>query len=142
MSSFDEHVQRTKNEAGEHNLDLAEKSRYEELLADEDALDEVIRKAVQSERSRWQTSEREHLNDQFKAGQLTLGTDFDAMVPLGESRFVRLGDMNQIRIQQRKDLRTKKHIDENRAFDNEMSFWLGVEALLEPGGTVSTIPLS
>lgn len=140
--NFDEHLARHRNADGSYDLAAAEQARYQELSADPEVLDELARKAASAERRAWESSNREHLAAQFKAGQGVLpfeSLDLDAMVPLGGSVVVRLGDMNHDRIRLRKDLRTRKHIEENEAYRREMEFWFHVEGELPPDGTVGDL---
>lgn len=139
--TFDEHLAATRRADGTHDLAAAEQARYLELAQSPHILDELAHKAASAERRAWESQNREHLAAQFKIGQgeFTFDLDLDAKVPLGDSIVVSLRDMNHERIRLRKDLRTRKHIDENRAYDREMSFWYAAEAMLPPGGTIGDI---
>ena len=140
--TFEDHLAHHRNADGSYDLAAAERALYQELAADPNVLDELARKAASNDRRAWEASNREHLAAQFKAGQGVLdfdNLDLDAKVPLGGSVVVRLGEMNHDRIRLRKDLRTKKHIEENEAYRREMEFWFAAEALLPPDKNLGDI---
>lgn len=136
--TFEEHLNRHRTADGEYDLAAAEKARADELRSMPEALDDLADKAANAERRRWESSNRDHLRKQFLAGQGSFA-DMDARVPLGDSVVVRLGDMNHDRIRIRKDLRTRTHLDENRAYDAEMTYWLDRERRLGPGETLDDL---
>lgn len=140
--TFDEHVRQHVTADGGFDIAAAEEARCAELLASPDALEDLARKAASDERRKWEARESEHLRNQFKAGfpaQGVLALDLDALVPLGESVSVELGEMTAPRIQTRKDIRTRTHLRESDAYGREMEFWYEVETLIPPGGTVRDI---
>lgn len=139
--TFQDHLENNRQGDGYH-LDGAEADRAAELAADPGAQHELAKKAAHAERLAYEAGNRERLHAEFKAGQqaFDLGTlDTAVLVPLGDSVAVPLGEMNAERIRLRKDLRTKKHLDESEAFKREMEFWYAAEHLLPPGGSIEDI---
>jgi hypothetical protein len=140
--TFDDHVRQHITGDGSYDIAAAEAARVAELLATPDAIEELARKVASDERSKWETRARDHLRSQFKAGFVQdslFALDLDALVPLGDSVAVELGDMNEERIRIRKDIRTRVHLREGDAYAREMEFWFAVEAIIPPGGTVRDI---
>ena len=107
------------------------------MAGSSDDLERLAWKAAKQERAAWARENSGSLRKQFHQPALSPALELDLMVPLGNSVAVEYGDMNQIRIQLRKDLRTKSHLDENRAFDSEMTHWLQTQGLLTPGETIA-----
>lgn len=140
--TFDEHVQKTQKPDGSFDLAEAAKSRLAELEQDEQAAEEMLRKAVESERRRWESRNRDYLKKQFGA-QLTLDLgelDLEAKVPLGDDIVMELGSMGELEVRKREHLRTQSHLVELRAFDTEMTFWERIRELMPPGGNIGGIP--
>lgn len=130
--TFDEHVQQHKQPDGTFDLDAAEAARAAELAGSPD----LAEKAAKTERRAWESANRDRLHKQFHQPALSPSLELDVKVPLGDNTAVELGDMNQVRIQIRKDLATRNHLNHTRAYDAEMTFWLDTEKLLPPGGTL------
>jgi hypothetical protein len=128
--TFEEHLAYHRNDDGSYDLGAAEQARAKELAEDPTAIDSLARKAAKQERARWESQETTKLRKQFMQPALSPELELDTMVPLGESTAVRYGEMNHDRIRLRKDLRTRVHLDELRAFDAEISHWLQTESLL------------
>lgn len=138
MSTFADHVERTRRTDGEYDAAAAEQSRAAELAQSPDAIESLAHKAAAAERAKWERENGEHLRKQYS--QLTLeGLDLDALVPLGNSTFVEMRDMDEPRIRTRVDLRTDVHIRELDAFAREVEFWRRMQSLLPPGGTIGDI---
>jgi hypothetical protein len=135
--TFEEHLADHRNDDGSYDLAGAEDARAKELAEDPGAIESLARKAAKQERARWESQETTKLRKQFIQAALSPELELDVMVPLGESTAVRYGEMNHDRIRLRKDLRTKVHLDEIRAFDAEMTHWLQTEPLLEDGETIA-----
>ena len=113
-----------------------ERAYAEELAADPSVAGMLAARAANADRKAWESRNREELKKQFRQPALSDDLELDVLVPLGKSDFVRLGDMDEIRIRRRMDLRTRKHVDENDAFGREMEFWYGTLENLPPGGTI------
>lgn len=134
--TFEEHLADHRNDDGSYDLAAAEDSRAKELAEDSGAIDSLARKAAKQERAAWERNETASLRKQFVQPALSPELELDIKVPLGDSTAVRFGEMNHVRIRLRKDLRTKVHLDEIRAFDAEMTHWLQTEPLLDDGETI------
>ena len=137
--NFEEHLDRHRNPDGTYDLAAAEADLCADLRSTPDALDELARKAAKHERRAWESSNRDRLHEVFKGTQGVLALDPDQLqvkVPLGGNIAVSLADMDRARVQLRKDLQTKRHLEHNEAWDREMRFWFGVEAVLDPGQIV------
>jgi hypothetical protein len=134
--TFEEHLENFRNEDGSYDLAAAEAARAEELTREPGEIDRLARKAASAERAAWERSETQNLRKRFTQPALSPDLELDVMVPLGGSMVARYGDMNPVRIRLRKDLRTKSHLDENRAYDAEMTHWMQTELLLDDGETI------
>lgn len=139
--TFEEHLENHRSADGSYDLVSAEADRAAELLAElgesPEQLNRIAQKAAASERKAWETRNSNHLGKQFSQPALSAALELDAMVQIGGSTVVRLGEMNHVRIRSRKDLRTKVHLDESRTYVAEMDFWDQTERLLEDGETVA-----
>lgn len=139
--TFEEHLDNNRDADGNYDLAAAEADREAEILAElaenPDQLNRIAHKAAASERKAWETRNSNHLGKQVAQPALSESLELDAMVQIGGSTAVRLGDMNHVRIRSRKDLRTKVHLDESRTYVAEMDFWEQTERLLEDGETVA-----
>jgi len=137
--TFEEHLEQHRNEDGSYDLAAAEQARIEDLRASytDDDLDRLAVKAAAQERRQWEKRNQGDLRKLMAQSALSPELELDVMVPLGDSRVVAYGEMNRVRIQLRKDLRTKTHIDENRAFDDEMTHWFHTDHLLEDDETIA-----
>jgi hypothetical protein len=135
--TFEEHLQNHRREDGSYDLAGAEQDRAKELAEDPEAINELAAKAAKQERALWERNETASLRKLFSQAALSPELELDVMVPLGGSEARRYGDMDHARIRIRKDLRTKTHIDENRAFDVEITHWQQTEVLLNDGETIA-----
>jgi hypothetical protein len=134
--TFEEHVENNRRADGSYDLDGAEEDRRYEIETDPGEIVKLAAKAAKQEREAYLRQETANLRKQFAQPALSPSLELDVKVPLGGSDVVRLGEMNHIRIRTRRDLRTKTHLDENRAFDTEMTHWLHTEPLLDDGETI------
>jgi hypothetical protein len=134
--NFEEHLENHRRGDGSYDLDAAEEDRRFELETDHSEIVRMAAKAAKQERSAWQSTETANLRKQFAQPALSPELEMDLKVPIGGSTAVRYGDMNHVRIRTRKDLRLKTHLDENRAYDVEMTHWLHTEPLLNDGETI------
>lgn len=134
--TFAEHLDNYRREDGSYDLAAAEEARYQELITTPEGIDLTARKVAREERAAWERTETANLRKQFLQPALSEELELDIKVPLGSSTAVRYGDMNHVRIRIRKDLRTKHHLDENRAFDTEITHWMQTEHLLDDGETI------
>lgn len=135
--TFAEHLENHRRDDGTYDLAAAEQARAEELSHSPEEIDRLARKAAQQERAQWERNETAKLRKQFMQPALSVELELDVKVPLGGSSAVDFGDMNHERIKLRKDLRTKVHLEENRAFDAEMTYWMQTEQLLGDGQTIA-----
>jgi hypothetical protein len=135
--TFEEHLEKFRRDDGSFDLAAAEKSRAEELAEDPDALQGLAAKAAAQERAAWERKNSTILRKQLMQPALSPELEWETMVQIGDSTAVRYGDMNNVRIRLRKDLRTKVHLDENRAYDIEMTHWMTTEILLDDGETIA-----
>lgn len=136
MSSFDEHVMNHRRPDGSYDLDAAEEDFRFSLENDTAALLKYAARTARQERRSWTDKETATLRKQFAQAALSPSLELDAMVPLGDGTAVRFGDMDQVRIAARKDMRRRSHADETRAFEAEMAFWSNVEFLIEGDETI------
>lgn len=134
--TFDEHVQRHKLPDDTYDLDAAEADRAAELAKSGPDVATLAAKAAKQERRNWESRNREALHKQFTQAALSPELELDVLVPLGDSVAVELRDMDQVRIQIRKDLATDNFLRHSRSYDAEMTFWRNTERLLPPGGTI------
>lgn len=134
--NFAEHLELNRRPDGAYDLDAAEKGRRLDLETNPAELARLAARVAASERDAWQRQETASLRKQFTQPPLSPSLELDVKVPLGDSTAVRLGEMTAARIRTRKDMRVKTHMDELRAFDAEMTHWLGTESLLRDGETV------
>lgn len=134
--SFQDHLEDHRNEDGSYDLAGAEEARAEELAGDPDAIESLAGKAAATERRRWESNNSARLRKQFGQPALSGELELDVMVQLGDNTVVRLGEMHRERIQIRKDLRTRTHLDESRAYDTEMTHWFQTEQLLDGDATI------
>lgn len=135
--TFEEHVQNHRNQDGSYDLEAAEHARADEIAQTPGELAALAAKAAKQERAAWERKETTNLRKQFMQPALSTELELEVMVPLGDSVAVRFGDMDHKRIRLRKDLRTKIHLDEARAFDAELTHWMRTEQLLDDGQTIS-----
>lgn len=135
--TFEEHLESFRNADGTYDLAGAEQARAAELASDPGVMAKLAAKAAKHERSEWEKKETANLRKQFEQPALSPELELDVKVPLGDSIAVAYGDMNHVRIRLRKDLRTKVHINENRAFDAEITHWMHTETLLDAGQTIA-----
>lgn len=134
--TFEEHLANHRNDDGSYDLAAAEQARADEIARTPGELAALAAKAAKQERAAWERKETNNLRKQFLQPALSSELELEVMVPLGDSVAVRYGDMDHKRIRLRKDLRTKVHLDESRAFDAEMTHWMQTEQLLDDGQTV------
>jgi hypothetical protein len=134
--NFAEHLERHRNDDGSHDLDAAEAARAKELADSPESTAQLALKAAKHERAAWEKTETANLRKMFSQPALSPELELEIKVPLGDSTAVAYGDMNHIRIRLRKDMRTRIHLREIRAFDVELTHWLDTEALLPDGQTI------
>ena len=134
--TFEEHLGNHRNDDGTYDLAAAEQARAEELAGDPGVIAHLAAKAARQERRDWERNETANLRKQFSQPALSAELELNVKVPLGDSIAVEYGDMDHKRIRLRKDLRTKVHLDENRAFDAELTHWMRTEQLLSDGQTI------
>jgi hypothetical protein len=135
--TFEEHLNNFRSTDGTYDLNAAEVARAKEIETTPGAIAALAAKAAKQERRSWESTETANLRKQFSQPALSPELELDLKVPIGKSRAVDYGDMNHDRIRLRKDLRTKVHIDENRAFDAEVTHWMHTEKLLNNGETIA-----
>lgn len=135
--TFEDHLEQCRNDDGSYDLNAAEQARAEELAENTDEIDRLAVKAARAERLAWERKQRDNLGKQFQQPALSPELDVDAMVQIGDSTVLPYGEMDLKRIQLRKDLRTKVHLDENRAYDAEMTHWFNTIQLLADGETIA-----
>jgi hypothetical protein len=135
--TFEEHLENYRNDDGSYDLAGAEQARADELANDPGVIAHLAAKAAKQERAAWERNETANLRKQFSQPALSAELELSVKVPLGDSVAVEYGDMDHKRIRLRKDLRTKVHLDENRAFDAEMTHWMRTEQLLNDGETIA-----
>jgi len=135
--TFEEHLENHRNPDGTYDLDGAEEDRRYEIETTSEELTKLAAKAAKQERKAWQDRETSRGRKQYLQSALSPELEMDIKVPIGESTVVPYGDMNHDRIKLRKDLRTKSHLDEIRAFEAEMTHWFQTEPLLSPGETIA-----
>ena len=137
--TFEEHLENHRNDDGSYDLDAAEEARAEEIRATytDDDLARLAGKTAKKERSDWLNRETEHFRKQMLQPALSPDLELGTKVPLGASIAVDYGDMDHKRIRLRRDLRTKIHRDEFRAFDAEMTHWDQTDPLLDDGETIA-----
>jgi hypothetical protein len=134
--NFAEHLERHRNDDGSYDLDAAEAARAKELADSPESTAQLALKAAKHERAAWEKTETANLRKMFSQPALSPELELEIKVPLGDSTAVAYGDMNHIRIRLRKDMRTRIHLREIRAFDVELTHWLDTEALLPDGQTI------
>jgi hypothetical protein len=137
--TFAEHLQDHRDGDGNYDLDATEDARAKELaaeLASPEAIESLTRKAAKQERAGWESANNARSRKQYFQPALSPDLELEVLVLLGDSTAVAYGDMNRQRIQTRKDLRTKSHLDEIRAYDIEMTHWMQTEVLLDDGETI------
>lgn len=139
--SFEDHLERFRHDDGTYDLAATEAARAAELIEVPGELERLARKAAKQERSAWESRETQNLRKQFSQPALSPDLELATKVPLGDGRAVDLGDMNPIRIRERMDMRTKKHVDESDAYGREMEFWYATLAVLEPDETIASAGL-
>jgi hypothetical protein len=135
--TFEEHLQNHQNDDGSYDLEAAERARADEIARTPGEIAALAAKAAKHERTAWENKETANLRKQFMQPALSSELELEVMVPLGDSVVVRYGDMDHKRIRLRKDLRTKIHLDEARAFDAELTHWMRTEQLLDDGQTIT-----
>lgn len=137
--TFEEHLENHRREDGSYDIAAAEAARADEIresYTDND-LDRLAEKAARDERRAWERTTRGNLHKQMLQPALSPELELDAKVQIGESTARRYGDMDELRIRMRMDLRTKVHMDENEAFNAEQRHWLDTLNLLDEGETIS-----
>lgn len=137
--TFEEHLENHRNDDGSYDLDAAEAARAQEIRDsfDDEQIDKLAAKAAKKERSDWANKETEHFRKQVLQPALSAALELRTKVQLGDSIAVNYGDMDHKRIRLRRDLRTKIHRDEFRAYDAEMNHWDQTEPLLDDGETIA-----
>lgn len=135
--TFEEHVAGHRRDDGTYDLAAAEQARAADIAADPGAITHLAAKAAKQERAAWERTETANLRKLFLQAALSPELELEVKVPLGGSDAVDYGDMDHKRIRLRKDLRTKFHLDENRAFDAEITHWMHTERLLADGETIA-----
>lgn len=135
--TFEEHLENHRAPDGTYDLDAAEEDRRHEIETTPGEIVALAAKAARQEREAYLRQETQKLRKQFMQPALSSELELDVKVPLGDGDVVRYGEMNHVRIRRRKDLRTKSHLDENRAFDSEMTHWMHTEPLLDDGETIA-----
>lgn len=135
--TFEEHLENHRNPDGSYDLDAAEEDRRYEIETSSEEITKFAAKVAKQERKAWQDRETSKLRKQFMQPALAPELDLTVKVPLGDSAAVDYGDMNHDRIRLRRDLRTKVHLDELRAFDAEITHWLQTEQLLGSRETIA-----
>lgn len=135
--NFEQHLANHRNPDGTYDLDAAEEDRRYEIETSPEGLLEYAAKLAKGERDAWQKQETSKLRKQFQQSALSPELELEAKVPLGDSVAVEYGDMNEVRIRTRKDLRTEVHINEIRAFETEITHWNQTLKLLDPGETIA-----
>jgi len=134
--TFEEHLEHYRDADGNYDLAAAEEARAHELAESEEEIANLAIKAAKQERAAWERNETANLRKQFMQQALSPELELEVKVPLGDSIAVQYGEMNHVRIRLRKDLRTKTHLDENRAFDTEITHWMQTETLLSDGESI------
>lgn len=137
MSRYAELLEICRDVDGQYRKDEAEQRLAEEYEKDPTKLKEFARSAARHERAVWETLETALLRKQYQQPALLPDLELSLKVSLGESIAVAYGDMNRERIRIRKDLRTKTHIEENRAYDTEYTHWDNTEASLVATETIA-----
>lgn len=135
--TFEEHLEHYRNADGTYDLNAAEEARAKELADTPGAMQALASKAAKQERAAWERKETANLRKLFGQAALSPELELEIKVPLGNSTVVAYGEMNHVRIRLRKDMRTKSHLDESRAFDTEMTHWMQTEQLLSDGETIA-----
>jgi hypothetical protein len=135
--NFADHVDATRQPDGTYDLAVAEVTRATELAAD--SADSLAAKAAHAERKQWERSEGDRLRKCYEQPVLDPSLDRDLKVKLGDNVVVRMGEMNLDRIRLRLDLRTQVHVRELRAFANEVDFYGGYAALLDPSERIDDL---
>lgn len=135
--TFEEHLANHRNPDGTYDLDAAEEDRRYDIEASPEGLLEYAAKAAKQERAAWQKQETSKLRKQFQQAALSPELELETKVPLGDSVVVDYGDMDQVRIRTRKDLREEVHINEIRAYDAEITHWNQTLKLLDPSETIA-----
>lgn len=134
--NFEEHLENHRLADGGYDLDAAEEDRRYELETDRDEIVRLAAKVAKQERSAWQSQETANLRKQFAQPALSPELELDVKVPVGNSTVYRFGEMDLVRIRLRRDMRLKTHLDENRAYDTEITHWLHTEPLLNNNETI------
>lgn len=135
--TFEEHLQNHRNPDGTYDLDAAEEDRRYEIESTPGELTKLAAKVAKQEREAYLRQETAKLRKQFEQAALSSSLELDVMVPLGTGEVVPFGEMNDVRIRIRRDLRTEIHRREFRAYDAEMTHWDQTQALLNDGETVA-----
>jgi hypothetical protein len=135
--NFEEHLANHRNPDGTYDLDAAEEDLRYEIETSPEGLLEFAAKVAKQARDAWQKQETSKLRKQFQHPALSPELELEAKVPLGDSVVVDYGDMNEVRIRTRKDLRTEVHINEIRAFETEITHWNQTLKLLDPDETIA-----
>lgn len=134
--NFAEHLGNHPLKTGGYDLDAAEEDRRYEIETSPEEQRKLAAKAAHHEREAYVSQETAKLRKQFEQPALSPTLELDVMVPLGDGTVVPLGEMTLIRIRTRKDMRIQTHLRELRAFEAEMTHWLGTEQLLNDGETI------
>lgn len=135
--SYADHIEPHRRADGSYDFDAAEKDWQREMEASPRLVVRLIAKAAHQDREAYLRQETSRLRKQFEQPALSPALELDVMVPLGDGTGVRLGDMNEIRIRARKDMRVRTHLHELRAFEAEMTHWLHTEPLLKGDETIA-----
>lgn len=137
--AFFDHVRSTLDSDGNEDLQAAEVGLAADLEMTPGIVSQLCKQAAHNARAAWERSESSKRIKVLRGMQQTLDfddIDLDVRIPLGDSIVVALGNMTDERIRLRMDLRTKAHLEESRAYDDEMSAWMYARGLLLPGETI------
>lgn len=140
--TFEEHLEATRDDRGVLHLDIAEIARADEiaseLAANASVRVQVAKKAAAAERNVFLKHEKQGLTKVMTMTPLSLELMevLDTKVPLGESRVVDYGDLNDVRIRERKDVVEKNIREVARAYVRAMDHLDESQRGLEPAETI------
>lgn len=134
--NFEQHLDNHRRSDGTYDLDSAEEDRRHEIETSPGEVVKLAAKVARQERETYLHQQTRALRKQFEQPALSPSLEMDVKVPLGDGTVVRFGEMNHVRIRTRKDMRTRVHLDELRAFDAEITHWSHTEQLLSASETV------
>jgi hypothetical protein len=134
--NFADHLENHRRADGGYDLDAAEEDRRFEIETSPEEQRKLAAKAAHQEREAYVSAETAKLRKQLEQPALSPSLELDVMVPLGDGTVVPFGEMNLVRIRTRKDMRIQSHLRELRAFEAEMTHWLGTEQLLSGDETI------